>query len=62
MVWFALAVIGIGFTGWLVFARYVRKDPRTVRSGAGFFIYAACVLLFSVGALIAGFVAAAAGR
>jgi hypothetical protein len=60
--WFVLAVVGIGFTVWLLYSRYVRKDPQTVRSGNGFFIYAACVLLFSAGALIAGFVSAAAGR
>lgn len=47
---------------WLLYSRFVRKDQPTVRSGNGFFLYAACVLLFSLGALAAGLFSAAAGR
>jgi hypothetical protein len=62
IVWFGLAAIGAVFVGWLLYSRYVRKDQQTVRSGNGFFLYAACVLLFSLGALAAGLFSAAAGR
>lgn len=62
IVWFALAAVGVLFTGWLLFSRFVRKDQQAVRSGNGFYLYAACVLLFSLGALVAGFFSAAAGR
>lgn len=62
IVWFALAAIGAAFVGWLLFSRYVRKDQQTVRSGNGFFLYTACVLLFSLGAFAAGLFSAAAGR
>lgn len=62
IVWFGLAAIGAVFAAWLIFSRFVRKDQQTVRSGNGFFLYAACVLLFSLGALAAGLFSAAAGR
>ncbi|MBA2520457.1 MAG: hypothetical protein H0V24_12380 [Chloroflexia bacterium] len=62
VVWFGLAAIGGLFVIWLLFSRYVRKDQQTVRSGNGFFLYAACVLLFALGALAAGLFSTAAGR
>jgi hypothetical protein len=62
VIWFLLAAAGVAVVGWLFYSRYVRKDQQTVRSGAGFFLYAACVLLFSLGALAAGLFSVAAGR
>ena len=62
VVWFLLAAIGIVVVGWLLFSRYVRKDQQAIRSGNGFFLYAACVLIFALGALVAGLFSAAAGR
>lgn len=62
VVWFLLAATGIIVAGWLLFSRYVRKDQQAVRSGNGFFLFTACVLLFALGALAAGLFSAAAGR
>jgi hypothetical protein len=62
VIWFLLAAAGLLVVGWLLFSRYVRKDQQAVRSGTGFFLFAACVLLFAVGALAAGFFSVAAGR
>jgi hypothetical protein len=62
ILWFGLAVVGVGVVAWLLFSRYVRKDQQAVRSGNGFFLYVACVILFSLGALAAGIFSAAAGR
>jgi hypothetical protein len=62
VIWFLLAAAGLLVVGWLMFTRYVRKDQQVVRSGTGFFLFAACVLLFSLGAFAAGLFSAAAGR
>ncbi len=46
----------------LLYARYVRHDPQAVRSRGGFTLFAACLLLFAVGAAVAGLVSAQVGR
>jgi hypothetical protein len=45
----------------LLYGRYVRKDPRAVRSGGGATLFAVCLLLFALGAAAAGFASARAG-
>lgn len=62
ILWFGLAVVGVGVVIWLLISRFIRKDQQAVRSGNGFFLYVACVLIFSLGALAAGIFSAAAGR
>lgn len=62
IIWFVLSGAGLAVVGWLLVSRFIRKDPQTVRSGSGFFLYVACVLLFALGALAAGLFSAAAGR
>lgn len=62
IIWFVLSAAGVLLVAWLLISRYVRKDQQAVRSGNGFFLYAGCVLLFSLGALAAGLFSAAAGR
>ena len=62
IIWFVLSGAGLAVVGWLLVSRFIRKDPQTVRSGSGFYLYAACVLLFALGALAAGLFSAAAGR
>jgi hypothetical protein len=46
----------------LLYARYVRHDPRAARSRGGFTLFAVCLLLFAVGAAAAGLISAQAGR
>ena len=46
----------------LLHARYVRRDPRAVRSRGGFTLFAVCLLLFAIGAAAAGLVSAQVGR
>lgn len=46
----------------LLFNRYVRRDPHAVRSGGGFAYFAIFMLLFALGAAIAGYASWQAGR
>lgn len=46
----------------LLFERYIRRDPRAVHSRGGFTYFAIFMLMFSLGAAIAGIVAVRAGR
>lgn len=46
----------------LLYDRYIRRDPRAVHSRGGFTYFAIFMLMFSLGAAIAGIVAVRAGR
>ncbi len=62
LVWFGVAG-GAGVLALsLLYARYVRRDAHALRSGGGFALFAALMLLFSLFAAIAGIAAARAGR
>ncbi|MCC7022566.1 MAG: hypothetical protein IT338_07050 [Thermomicrobiales bacterium] len=46
----------------LLYDRYIRRDPQAVHSRGGFTYFAIFMLMFSLGAAIAGIVAVRAGR
>ena len=56
VVWFGIAVGAAIFALFALYKRFVMKDPQAIRSGAGFFLFVLCLVLFSVGALVAGIV------
>ena len=62
MIYFGIAGGSLALALTLLHARYVRRDPQAVRSGGGFTFFAACMLLFALGATAAGFVSWQAGR
>jgi hypothetical protein len=62
MIYFGMAGGAVALALSLLYTRYVRRDPYAVRSGGGFAFFAVCMLLFGLGAAMAGLVAAQAGR
>jgi hypothetical protein len=62
LIYFGAAGGALALALTLLYARYVRRDPQAVRSRGGFAFFAACMLLFALGAAAAGFVAWRAGR
>ena len=62
MIYFAVAAGSLAMALSLLYARYVRRDPRAVRSGGGFTLFAVCMLLFAIGTAAAGLVSARSGR
>ena len=61
MIYFGAAGGSFALALSLLFARYVRKDPQAVRSGGGYTLFAAFLVLFAVGAVVAGIASARAG-
>ncbi len=62
LIWFGVAGGAAAVALSLLYDRYVRKAPRAVRSGGGFTLFALCMLLFAVGAAVAGVAAARTDR
>ncbi len=62
LIWFAVAGGAAAVALSLLYARYVRKETNAVRSGGGFALFAALMLLFALFAAAAGIAAARAGR
>ncbi len=62
LIWFGVAGGAGAVALSLLHARYVRKEAQAVRSGGGFTLFALFLLLFAVGAAIAGYAASRAGR
>lgn len=62
LVWFAVAGGAAVFGLSLVWSRFVRRDPQAVRSGGAYALFAACMLLVAIGAVVAGVVTASPGR
>ena len=60
--WFAVAVVAAGFGLSLLYQRFIRKAPAAVRSGGGSILFAIFMLIFAVGAAIAGYAATRIGR
>ncbi len=56
VIWFVIAAGAAGFAIAALWKRFVKKDPQAIRSGAGFLLFVVCLLLFAVGALVAGIV------
>lgn len=62
LIWFGAAGGAGAFGVSLLWQRYVRHEPHAVRSGGAYTLFAVCMLLFALGALVAGFVSAGIGR
>ncbi len=62
LIWFGVAGGALLYALVLLHTRYIRRAPHAVRSRGGFTLFAVCMLLFAVGATVAGFAAAGAGR
>jgi len=56
LIWFGIAGGAAAFAVSALWRRFVKKDPQAIRSGAGFLLFVACLLLFALGALVAGVV------
>ena len=62
LLWFGIAGGAGAYAASLLYARYVRRAPHAVRSRGGFELFAVFMLIFAVGALVAGFASLQAGR
>jgi len=62
MIYFGVAGGSLALALSLLYARYIRLDPRAVQSRGGFTLFAVCMLLFALGAIAAGLVSIQAGR
>ena len=62
LIYFGVAGGAVALATSLLYARYVSRDPQAVRSRGGFTFFALVLLLFGVGAAVAGVVAVRAGR
>lgn len=62
LIWFGIAggAVALGLS--LLYARFVRRDAQAVRSGSGFTLFAMCLILFGLGALVAGLASQRIGR
>jgi hypothetical protein len=60
--WFTVAAIAAGFGLYLLFQRFVRRTPETIRSAGGSILFAIFMLIFAAGAAIAGYAAVRVGR
>lgn len=60
MIYFGAAGGSLALALSLLYARYVRKEAKAVRSGSGVTLFAMCLLLFALGAAAAGLAAAGA--
>lgn len=62
LIYFGIAGGSLALAITLLYARFVRRDQGAVRSRGGFAFFAGCLVLFAIGAAIAGYVSAQAGR
>lgn len=62
LIWFGIAGGAVALALSLLFSRFVRRDPHAVRSGGGFTLFAIFLLLFGIGALVAGLASMRVGR
>jgi hypothetical protein len=62
MIWFGIAGGACVYAVTLLWARYVRRSPHAVGSRGGFGLFALVMLLFAVGAAVAGVASLQAGR
>lgn len=62
ILWFGIAGGSLALAASLLYSRYVRKDPQAVRAGSGFTLFAMCLVLFGIGAAVAGLASARIGR
>lgn len=62
LIWFGAASGAAFFGGSLLWTRFVRKEAHAVRSGGGYTLFAVFMLLFAVGAFVAGVASSGPGR
>jgi hypothetical protein len=62
LLWFGIAGGAAALALSLLYARFVRREAQAVRSRGGFTLFALFMLLFAVGATLAGIAAAGVGR
>jgi hypothetical protein len=62
LIYFGLAGGALILAATLLYSRFVRKEQSAVRSRGGFAFFAGCLFLFAIGAAVAGYVSAQAGR
>jgi len=62
LIYFGIAGGSLALAVTLLFSRFVSKDQSAVRSRGGFAFFAGCLILFAIGAAVAGYVSAQAGR
>jgi hypothetical protein len=62
LIYFGVAAGSLALAISLLYGRYVRRDPRAVRSRGGVTLFAVCLLLFALGAAAAGLISARVGR
>lgn len=62
LIYYGIAGGSLALAVTLLYSRFVRKEQSAVRSRGGFAFFAGCLFLFAIGAAIAGYVSAQAGR
>ena len=55
LVWFGIAGGALVFALTLLVQRYIQKVPRAMQAGPSFAMFAAIMVLFAIGAAIAGY-------
>lgn len=62
LIYFGVAVGALFLAVKLLYSRYVRNEPSAMRSGGGTVFFVFCLILFAVGAVVAGYGSIQAGR
>jgi hypothetical protein len=62
ILWFGIAGGSLALAASLLYSRFVRRDQQAVRSGSGSTLFAICLILFGIGAVVAGFASSRIGR
>lgn len=62
VIYFAVAIGSLVLAASLLISRYVKQEPRAVQSGGAFTAFALFMVLFAIGAAVAGYVSLQAGR
>lgn len=57
LVWFGISGGALVFAGTLLYQRYVKRIPHAVESRGSFAMFAGLMVLFAIGAAIAGIAA-----
>ncbi len=58
LVWFGISGGALVFAASLLYQRYVRKTPHAVQSRGSFAMFAGIMVLFAIGAAVAGIASA----
>ncbi len=61
LVWFGIAGGALLFAATLLYQRYIQRMPRAVQSRGSFAMFAAIMVLFAIGAVIAGVASSGGG-